>query len=103
MRAQRGQAIVMVGLIIVVLFGFVGLAMDGGRGYLDRRSLQDSVDAAALAAAYNYMNTNDYGQAEQAATDKYATNQRLYGPPTCTGYGSLTVTCAFGDQTNQVL
>jgi Flp pilus assembly protein TadG len=102
-RAQRGQAIVMIGLIIVVLFGFVGLAMDGGRGYLDRRSLQAGVDAAALAAAYNYMNTSDYGQAEQAATDKYATNQRLYGAPTCTGYGSLSVTCAFGDETNQVL
>lgn len=102
-RAQRGQAIVMIGLIIVVLFGFVGLAMDGGRGYLDRRSLQAAVDAAALAAAYKYMNTSDYGQAEQAATDKYATNQRLYGTPTCSGYGSLTVTCAFGDQTNQVL
>src|ERR1700758_4526191 len=102
-RSQRGQAIVMVGLIMVVLFGFLGLAMDGGRGYLDRRSLQASVDAASLAAAYNYMNTADPTQAEQAATAQYANNQRLYNPPTCTGYGTANVSCSFGDPTGQVL
>jgi Flp pilus assembly protein TadG len=100
---QRGQAIVMVGLIIVVLFGFLGLAMDGGRGYLDRRSLQASVDAASLAAAYNYMNNTDPTQAEQAATSQYANNQRLYAAPACTGYGTANVRCSFGDPTNQVL
>ena len=105
-RNQRGQAIVMVALIIVVLFGFLGLAMDGGRGYLDRRSLQASVDAASLAAAYNYMNTIDPAQAEQAATNEYANNQRLYNPPyppSCTGIGTANVLCLFGDPTNQVL
>jgi Flp pilus assembly protein TadG len=94
----------MVALVIVVLFGFIGLVMDGGRGYLDRRSLQASVDAAALAAAYNYMNTSDYGQAETAAANQYANNQRLYSVPTCPSSGSPpTITCNFGDPTNQVL
>jgi Flp pilus assembly protein TadG len=100
---QSGQAIVIVGLMIVVLFGFVGLAMDGGRAYLDRRSLQAGVDAASLAAAYNFMNTTDVGQAEVAATSEYANNQRLYGSPSCAGYGSLNATCSFNDPTNQVL
>ena len=100
---QRGQAIVMIGLILVVLFGFVGLALDGGRAYLDRREMQASVDAAALAAAYNYMNYTDYGRAEQAATNEYATNERLYATPTCTGYGTLSVSCTFGDPTNHSL
>jgi Flp pilus assembly protein TadG len=93
----------MVGLIIVVLFGFVGLALDGGRAYLDRREMQAAVDAAALAAANNYMNTSDYGQAEQAATNNYALNERLYTAPICTGYGTLSVSCTFGDPTNQSL
>lgn len=100
---QRGQAIVLVALMMVVMFGVLGLALDGGRAYLDRRDLQAAVDAAALAAAYNYMNTNDYSQAEQAATNQYASNQRLYSSPTCTGYGTLNATCAFGDVTSQVL
>jgi Flp pilus assembly protein TadG len=103
-RAQSGQAIVMVALIIVVLFGFFGLAMDGGRGYLDRRSVQASVDAAALAAAYNYMNNSDYGQAETAAATVYANNQRLYLMPPCSSSGSPpTMICSFADPTNQVL
>src|SRR5438874_11228261 len=65
--AQRGQAIVLVAMILTVLFGFVGLAMDGGRGYLDRRHVQASVDAAALAAAYNYMAPRRLGPPRRGA------------------------------------
>jgi Flp pilus assembly protein TadG len=101
--SQSGQAIVLVALVMVVLFGFVGLAVDGGRGYLDRRQMQASVDAAALAAAYNYMNNSDYTQAEQAAVAIFATNERLYTLPTCSGYGTTSVSCTFGDATNQSL
>ena len=102
-RAQRGQAIVLVALILVALFGFLGLALDGGRGYLDRRGMQGAVDAAALGAAYNYMNNTSYILAEQAATTQFANNQRLYTAPTCSGYGTANVTCTFGDPSNQVL
>jgi len=100
---QRGQAIVLVALVLTVLFGFLGLAIDGGRGYLDRRHVQGSVDAAALAAAYDYMNNRDYGRAELAAVNQYVTNERLYGTPPCTGYGSMTVTCTFADPTSELL
>ena len=100
---QNGQAIVLVALVLTVLFGFVGLAIDGGRGYLDRRHIQASVDAAALAGAYDYMNNSDYGSAELAAVNEFAENERLYGAPTCGGYGSLTVTCSFTDPTSEML
>src|SRR5438105_6669399 len=89
--------------MLVVLFGFLGLALDGGRGYADRRELQRAVDGAALAAAYDYMKHSDYAQAEVAATGEYAKNERLYVAPTCAGYGTLSVSCAFGDPTSQVL
>ncbi|TMG69995.1 MAG: hypothetical protein E6H86_01775, partial [Chloroflexi bacterium] len=102
LRTQRGQAIVLIGLIIVVLFGFAGLAIDGGRGYLDRRHVQSSVDAAALAAAYDYMTSNDVAHAEAAATTEYANNERLYGMPPCTQAG-MSLSCAFGDPTNHAL
>jgi Flp pilus assembly protein TadG len=75
--SQQGQAIVLVALVLTVLFGFLGLAIDGGRGYLDRRHIQGSVDAAALAAAYDYMNNSDYGMAELAAVNQYIDNERL--------------------------
>ena len=103
LRSARGQAIVIVALILVALFGFLGLAVDGGRAYLDRRELQASVDAAALAAAYNYMNNSDYSQAQQAATNQYSKNERLYMTPTCSGFGTLSASCSFGDPSGHVL
>ncbi|TME05330.1 MAG: pilus assembly protein [Chloroflexi bacterium] len=102
-RGQRGQAIVLIALIISVLLGFLGLSIDGGRAFLDRRQMQASVDASALAAAFNYMNNSDYSQAELAATNEYANNERLYMAPSCSGYGGLTVTCTFSDPTSHSL
>ena len=93
----------LVALVLTVLFGFLGLAIDGGRGYLDRRNLQSAVDAGALAAAYNYMNNHDFSAAELAGVAQYASNERLYATPTCTGAGSQSVTCSFADPTNHVL
>jgi Flp pilus assembly protein TadG len=101
--AQRGQAIVIVALMLAVMFGILGLALDSGRAYLDRRELQASVDAAALSAAYKYMNSPDYTLAEQAATDSYARNERLYDSPSCAGIGSLSATCTFTDYSGHVL
>ena len=48
---QEGQAIILIALLILVLFGMLGLAIDSGRGYVDRRDQQSAVDASALAAA----------------------------------------------------
>src|SRR6266478_3593651 len=81
----------------------VGLAIDGGRAYLDRRHLQAAADAAALAAAYNYMNTTDYSQAEQIAVQTYASNEALYGSATCAGLGTLAASCSFNDPWGQQL
>jgi hypothetical protein len=61
------------------------------------------VDAAALSAAYKYMNNQDYTLAEQAAMDSYAKNERLYDSPSCSGYGTLSATCTFDDSTAHVL
>ena len=102
-RGAGGQAIVLVAFIMVVLLGFAGLAIDSGHAYLDRREMQAAVDAAALAAAYRYMNTSDYGQSEQAGAAVYAQNERLYGSYSCSGDASRSVTCNFGDSSGQTL
>jgi Flp pilus assembly protein TadG len=102
-QIQRGQAIVLVALMIVVLFGFVGLAIDSGRAYLDRRQLQAAADAAALAAAYTYMNTGAYAASEQKAADTYASNEALYNSQSCSGLGTVSATCTFGDPYGQTL
>src|SRR5947207_8868200 len=52
-RAKRGQAMVFVGLLVGlgVLTGFVAIATDGGSALLQRRTMQNGADAAALGAA----------------------------------------------------
>lgn len=49
---QRGVVAIVVGLMLAVLVGFVGLALDGGHLYLTKTELQNAADACALAASY---------------------------------------------------
>jgi Flp pilus assembly protein TadG len=104
MGGQRGQAIVLIAIMLAVLVGMAALAIDGSRAYSVRRDLQAAVDAAALAAGDNLQQTGNYTTAEQAATNIFGANLRLYSAPACAGYGTpgagtLTVTCTFADGT----
>jgi len=76
-RAQKGQAIVLIALLMVVLLGLLGLALDSGRGYVDRRELQDAADAAVLAAGDSYQNYTDPVAASQLAIFAFAENERI--------------------------
>lgn len=49
---QRGVVAIIVGLMITVLVGFIGLAIDGGHLYLTKTELQNTADACSLAASY---------------------------------------------------
>ena len=51
MRAERGQVSVLVLGLALVVFAVAGLAVDGTRAFIFRRSLQNAADAAAIAAA----------------------------------------------------
>ena len=48
-KSEKGQALIFIVIGFVVILGFVGLAIDGGRVYSDRRHAQNSADAASLA------------------------------------------------------
>src|SRR4029077_9893322 len=102
-KGQRGQAIVLIAIMLAVLVGMAALAIDGSRAYSLRRNLQAALDSAALAAADNLQQTGSYVLAEQAATAAFSANRRLYTAPGCApGYGSpgaapLTVMCTYLD------
>ena len=51
-RSERGQALVLIVLAIVAMFGFAALAVDIGRLYAERRRVQSAADAAVLSAAF---------------------------------------------------
>ena len=110
MSSQRGQAIVLIAIMLAVVVGMAGLAIDGSRAYALRRDLQAAVDAAALAAGDNLQQTGSYILAEQAATASFGTNMRLYNTPSCPGYGApyppynpRMITCTYTDGPATVL
>lgn len=48
---ERGQVVVLVALVLIVLLGAAALVIDVGRAYVAKRHLQASADAAATAGA----------------------------------------------------
>ncbi|GAC1653558.1 MAG: hypothetical protein NVS9B1_03040 [Candidatus Dormibacteraceae bacterium] len=92
-RGQKGQAIVLVALMMSVLVGFVALALDSGRALDARRALRDSVEAAAVSAAdryYTAINTTpaqpaamNWSQAELKGIQVFARNQRINQAASC--------------------
>ena len=67
---------------MLVIMGFLGLAIDGGHAYWERRILQNAVDAAALAASDNYQDSTSISASNQSAAREYAANERIYGTAT---------------------
>lgn len=56
---EKGQAIVLIMLLFIGLLGIIGLAVDGGRLYSERRSVQNAADNAALAGAFALCNSGN--------------------------------------------
>jgi Putative Flp pilus-assembly TadE/G-like len=70
---EKGHVMIFITLAFVILGFFVGLATDGGRGYLLRAELTRTVDAAAIAAA-SRITTGGISAAEDAACDAASMN-----------------------------
>jgi hypothetical protein len=75
LRSEKGQSIVIVAIVMVGLIALVGLALDGGNLFLQRRQVQNAVDASAMAG------TRVLAQAicGEAGIDDAAIAQAVYG------------------------
>ena len=72
---QRGQAIPLIGLLLVILIGMAGLVVDGGQLTMQYRDSQNAADAAALAAAIHLTNGYTETQSTTLATTVAQGNQ----------------------------
>jgi putative Flp pilus-assembly TadE/G-like protein len=66
---ERGQALVIIALAIVGLFGFSALAIDGSRVFSDRRHAQNAADTSALSAALAKIRGDDFKFAAEDRAD----------------------------------
>lgn len=101
-RQPRGQALVTMAVSMVVLLGFVGLAIDVGMLMVTRNEMQNAADAAALAGAggmyKNQLGTYDpqpnFPRAADSATNAITYNKALKAylvdGTVTTGYWNIT-------------
>jgi len=68
LRSERGQALVLAALSMVIVMGFAAMAIDVGFWYSEKREAQKAVDAAALAGA---MELPDDSVAAEAMAREY--------------------------------
>jgi Flp pilus assembly protein TadG len=73
-RDERGQILVLFALALVAIIAMVGLVLDGGSAFAQRRSEQTAADLAALAGANSYLLNGDQTTATQAARATAAQN-----------------------------
>ncbi len=111
-RSVAGQTLVIFALTMVVLFGALGLVLDGGYNFIQRRAMQNTADSAALtgaqAIAQNMTDTQVTLSVQDAATRngadptkvtcRFITNAYPGGtiePCSSTGRTMSTLTTAF--------
>ena len=81
--ARRGQVIVIFALALVAIIGMVGLVIDGGGAFAQRRIEQSAADISAVAGANAYMNA---GVGASAATRSTAAIAAARAAATRNGY-----------------
>lgn len=84
----NGQALIIIALALAGLAGIVGLVVDGGNAFLDRRKAQNAADTAALAAALARIRGQDMVSAAFASATQNGYNNdgvtnlvEFYSPP----------------------
>lgn len=78
-NSQRGAVAVLVAIAMGALILTAGLALDMGHAFLNKTRLQNSVDAAALAAAKTLDDTGNTGLATAEALQAFQNNASATG------------------------
>jgi len=89
-RNERGATLILVALSLAASLSVVGVVVDGGSAFAERRQMQNSADAAALSAtrAFDRLVTGQESSVWTAAQTTAVAN----------GANTATVTCTFVDE-----
>jgi Flp pilus assembly protein TadG len=71
---EGGQIIVIFALALVAMVAMVGLVLDGGAAFAQRRGEQNAADLAAMGAANHYLLTDDKAASQTTAESIAAQN-----------------------------
>jgi Flp pilus assembly protein TadG len=85
---ERGQTVVLITVFMFVLLGMCALAIDVGLWYQDKRAVQSTADAAALAGA-SQLPVN-WGVAQNTAVQQFDNNKKPGDTATIQNTSNLT-------------
>lgn len=97
-RANEGQIIVIFALGLVAMIAMVGLVLDGGSTFAQRRGQQNAADLAGMAGANEFLLSGDKTVAETVARSVAAQNGFVHDPA-----AGKTVTVAFQDNDTEMV
>jgi Flp pilus assembly protein TadG len=97
-RANDGQIIVIFALGLVAMIAMVGLVLDGGSTFAQRRGQQNASDLAAMAGANEYLINGDKTTATTVARSVAAMNGYVHDPT-----AGKTVDVTWQDNDTQVV
>ena len=86
---QQGQVMVLFLLAIFAIIGMVGLVLDGGSVFAQRRDQQTAADLAAMAGAAAYLNATGTPTSASRTRKAWPPPSR---PPTATSRGRAAST-----------
>lgn len=89
---EHGQVIVLFALALVAIVAAVGLVLDGGSAYAQRRTEQSAADLSALAGANDYLLNGDSALATARARTVAAANGFTHGANNVTVNVTITTT-----------
>ena len=100
--SQRGAVAVLLAIAMGALILCAGLALDMGHAFLNKTRLQNTVDAAALAAAKVLDDTGNTALATAEAMQAFGNNATAsgnaeLGDAYASGNGAITVTVEYSD------
>jgi hypothetical protein len=87
-RSDRGVAMVLFALLLVVLMVFAALAVDVGSGYAQIRRNQTAADEAVLAGGLRFLMTGSFTEAVKTARDTVGSD--LASPPSDAAWNACT-------------
>lgn len=74
-RGQQGAILVLTAFLLPFIILFTGFAVDAGNAYMHHSKLQNSVDAAALAGGYKYLEKQDPTDTQNKVEEYMKLNQ----------------------------
>jgi len=97
---QSGQSIIFLAAAFIGICGVAGLTIDIGHAYVVRNQLQNTVNAAGLAAAgYIYDNATGTLNSAKDEANLYITKNPIPNVTTVSGYPTTTLVCRNAVQT----